>query len=248
MITVAVIAVLSLNPIPQDSRYHLFVDNRTIFFTPNFFNVVSNLPFLLIGFLAVKKMVINQLVIVNEFKLVYWVFFAGVILVALGSGYYHLWPANHTLVWDRIPMTIVISSLLSIIIAEFISQKLAKLILLPLLILGVSSVIYWYIGEKAGDGDLRFYALAQFLPMLIIAIVLILFKSDFTDSRAYWWVLLCYLIAKLFEHFDEVVYSLSGLISGHSIKHLFAAFGLWLLLLSFSNRNYKSSDFKEVFD
>ncbi len=188
-------------------------------------------------------MVFDQLVIVNEFKLVYWVFFAGVILVALGSVYYHLWPANHTLVWDRVPLTIVISSLLSIIIAEFISQKFAKLILPPLLILGISSVIYWYIGERAGDGDLRFYGLVQFLPMLIIAIVLILFTSPFTHGFTYWWVLLCYVIAKLFEHFDYAVFSLSGFISGHSIKHLFAAFGLWLLLLSFSNRNRTSSHY-----
>ena len=205
--------VSGLDPIPQDPEYHFFTDSRTFVFTPNFFNVVSNLPFLLIGIFAVKKMAINQLVILDEFKLVYWVLFIGVILVALGSGFYHLWPANQTLMWDRIPMTIVISSLFSIIIAEFTSQKLAKFILVPLLVLGISSVIYWYIGEKAGNGDLRFYGLVQFLPVLIIPVVLILFNSAFTDSRAYWWLLLCYLIAKLFEHFDDEVFSLLGFIS-----------------------------------
>lgn len=36
----------------------------------------------------------------------YAVVFAGLILTALGSGYYHLAPDNARLVWDRIPIMI----------------------------------------------------------------------------------------------------------------------------------------------
>src|SRR5258708_23386311 len=38
-----------LPPIPQDQSYHQFADQRTIFGIPNFWNVVSNLPFLVAG-------------------------------------------------------------------------------------------------------------------------------------------------------------------------------------------------------
>ena len=47
-----------LPPIRQSLAYHDFADNRTFFQVPNFFNVVSNVPFLLVGalgLLAVKR-------------------------------------------------------------------------------------------------------------------------------------------------------------------------------------------------
>ena len=41
--------LLLLSPIPQDQSYHQFADQRTIFGIPNFWNVVSNIPFLAVG-------------------------------------------------------------------------------------------------------------------------------------------------------------------------------------------------------
>ena len=41
--------LLLLLPIPQDQSYHQFADQRTILGIPNFWNVVSNLPFLAVG-------------------------------------------------------------------------------------------------------------------------------------------------------------------------------------------------------
>ena len=40
---------LLLPPIPQDQGYHDFADHRTMFGIPNFWNVVSNLPFVAVG-------------------------------------------------------------------------------------------------------------------------------------------------------------------------------------------------------
>src|SRR5580692_4375224 len=36
-------------PIPQDQSYHQFADQRTLFGVRNFWNVVSNLPFIAVG-------------------------------------------------------------------------------------------------------------------------------------------------------------------------------------------------------
>jgi hypothetical protein len=47
--------LLLLPPIPQDQSYHQFADQRTIFGIPNFWNVVSNLPFLAVGAAGLRR-------------------------------------------------------------------------------------------------------------------------------------------------------------------------------------------------
>lgn len=234
--SVVILVAFSVEPISQNLSYHQFSDSRKFLFLPNFFDVISNLPFFVFGLLGLKRWKKNRLEIVAQIKEQYFTLFFGLVLLAFGSGYYHLWPNNQTLVWDRIPMTLIFMSLFSIIVAEFISVKISKRLFGPLLLVGVASVIYWHISETNGQGDLRLYALVQFLPVLIIPIILLGFKSDFSHAHFYWLVLCCYLFAKIFEHFDEQIFSNLGFISGHSLKHLCAGLGVWLLVLSYTNR------------
>src|SRR6202030_1202754 len=49
LLAVSLGGLVLLPPIPQDQSYHQFADQRTIFGIPNFWNVVSNLPFLAAG-------------------------------------------------------------------------------------------------------------------------------------------------------------------------------------------------------
>ena len=230
------VVVLIVDPIAQHQVYHQFADQRQILTVPNFWDVVSNLPFLIVGLLGIKKLLEFRLKIIEEFKIAYYMFFIGITLVAVGSSYYHLAPTNQTLFWDRLPMSLAFMSLIAILIAEFICLKVAKIIFWPVLILGALSVIYWIWTENAGQGDLRFYGLVQFLPMAITPIILFFFKSKFSHTNGYWWLILCYLAAKLFEHFDKEVYSMVEMIGGHTLKHLVAALGLWILLKNYQNR------------
>jgi hypothetical protein len=46
---VAIVGTLLVSRIPQDESYHLFADTRTIAGIPNFWNVISNAPFALVG-------------------------------------------------------------------------------------------------------------------------------------------------------------------------------------------------------
>jgi hypothetical protein len=241
IITTALIllaGILYQNPIPQDIRYHLFADTREIWSIPNFWNVVSNIPFVIVGLLGLyKSRFPGTLNIADDNSIAYVLLFFGTLLVGLGSGYYHLDPSNQTLVWDRLPMTIAFMALLSIIISEFISVRSGRSLLLPLILAGILSVAYWHIGEIRGEGDLRFYVLVQFYPMLAIPVILICFRSRCTHVYAYWWLLLAYVVAKLFEHFDVEVYDAFGVISGHSMKHLTAALGMYVLLVFYQKRN-----------
>jgi len=234
----SIIAMFAQDKIPQDIAYHDFSDLRTIFAVPNFWNVLSNLPFLIVGLLGLFNLFINKnLLIIEQMKAAYALLFFGVFLVAFGSGYYHLSPNNQTLVWDRLPMTIAFMAMFAIIIAEFISIRVGKALLWPFIIAGVSSVFYWHISELQGMGDLRFYALVQFYPMLIMPVILLCFKSRFTHLSAYWILFASYALAKVFEHFDQAVYTLLGFaISGHSIKHIVPALGLYVLLFAYRQR------------
>ena len=233
------LGVMSLDPIAQDIEYHAFKDQRTYFGIINFWNVISNIPFFLVGCMGVYSIyVTHKIKLLTDMKTAYTLFFIGVSAVAVGSSYYHLWPGNETLVWDRLPMTVAFMSLFSIIIGEFISPRYGKLSLWPLVIVGTCSVIYWKVTELNGAGDLRLYILVQFLPILIIPLLLLFFKPTFTNVKGYWFLLFAYVLAKLLEHFDSQIYDAFIFISGHSIKHVVAAFGVYLLLISFNNREW----------
>lgn len=224
--------------IPQDVEYHNFSDTQNYLSIPNALNVISNLPFLLVsvmGIFLLKEKGAENLNIVKSNTLAYKILFLGVALVGLGSGYYHLSPNNETLVWDRLPMTIAFMALYSIIISEFVSVQLGRKLLWPLLLAGFSSVFYWWYTELNHVGDLRFYAVVQFFPMLTIPVILLAFKSDYVPANKYWILLATYLLAKASEHFDAQIHEALFFISGHSIKHVLPAVGLYVLLKAFRN-------------
>lgn len=230
-------ALLAQGQIPQDAAYHRFVDARTIASIPNFWNVVTNVPFAVVGLMGLYRLrTPGRLGFLPETRTAHAWLFAGTFLVSIGSGWYHLAPDNQTLVWDRLPMTIAFMALLSIIVGEFISTRAGKALLLPLILAGILSVGYWHFGEIRGSGDLRLYALVQFYPVLAIPVILVCFRSRCTQAQGYWWLLLLYAVAKVFEFLDGEVYGMLGVISGHSLKHLTAALAVYVLLAHFRKR------------
>lgn len=231
------VAVLLQEPIAQSLEYHDFADNRTILSIPNFFNVLSNIPFIIVGFMGLYSLYIsNKISKIDELKVGYCFLFLGLLLIGFGSSYYHLWPSNKTLVWDRLPMTLAFMALIAIIIAEYLCVELGKRLLYPLLIVGGASVLYWHYTESNGAGDLRFYILVQFLPIIAIPLILLFMKPTFSYGNRYWWLFLTYILAKLFEHFDTFIFEVITALSGHTLKHLIAALGMLLLLNGYKKR------------
>lgn len=178
----------------------------------------------------------HKIRLITDIKAAYTMFFLGVSLVAFGSGYYHLWPDNGSLVWDRLPMTVAFMALFTIVISEFTSFHVGKFTLWPLVVLGAFSVFYWNRTENNGEGDLRLYILVQFIPLLVIPLMLLFFKSKFTRTSGYWFLLCAYVFAKAFEHFDEAIHNILFILSGHSLKHIVAALGVLFLLKAYNNR------------
>lgn len=200
-------------------------------------NVFSNLVFLVVGLWgSVFVMTREGSRVVGALQANYLAFFAGAALIAMGSAYYHWAPENQTLVWDRMAMTIVFMALLSIIVGELISVRAARMLLMPLLALGAASVAWWALTEQAGAGDLRPYALVQFLPPVLM--LLMLFMYD--HSRELFLALVVmgtlYAFAKIFEFYDMEILGISGFISGHSLKHLVAGVAIASMLVMLYRR------------
>jgi len=235
------IFVFVQGPIAQSSEYHNFIDRRAFLSISNFFNVLSNLPFIIVGLMGIYSLLFaGNVTILDELKVAYLFLFLGLLLTGVGSSYYHLSPSNQTLVWDRLPMTLAFMALITVIIGEYISLNIGKRLLYPLLMLGSASVLYWYFTEINGVGDLRFYILVQFLPLIAIPLILLLMKPTFSHGNRYWWLLLAYVLAKFLEHFDGIVFDVLSVVSGHTLKHLMAALGMLLLLHGYKKRNKMS--------
>jgi len=224
-------------PIPQDLAYHQFADQRKYLGVPNFFNVISNLAFIIIGIYCLFSLVPHKQSNGEiSAKNTGYIFFIGLILTGVGSGYYHLSPTNQTLALDRLPMAIAFMALLSFFLSEHINTRVGSRLLWPLLALGIFSVLYWIYTENRGAGDLRLYALVQFLPVLLIPLIIVLFPSDNYQKKYLLYIIGLYALAKVSEHYDHEIMNLLS-ISGHTLKHIFASLtGIAFLRIILSTR------------
>jgi hypothetical protein len=226
------VLMMSFAPFGQDPNYHNFADRRAFLGIPNFFDVASNLAFIIVGVIGLKISFANR-----SMRIAWIVLFAGITLVSAGSAYYHWNPNNQTLVWDRLPMTIGFMALFAALLGEYISERVGKILLLPAIFLGFASVLYWNWFD-----DLRFYIWIQVIPLLTIPVVMILYRARYSHT----WMLLaglgCYVLAKIAELADGAIFALTqNIVSGHTIKHLLSALGCAAILLMLQKRKLLGS-------
>jgi len=214
--------LLLLPPILQNQSYHGFADVRTVLGVPNFWNVVSNIPFVVVGAVGLARCHRDAATTIV---------FASIFLTGAGSSYYHWSPDDDTLFWDRLPMALAFMALLAGAIGERVSAKAGAILLWPLLAIGVVSLLAW-----RWSGDLRLYGWVQFFPVLTLPLMFLLLPPKYTGT-GYWIVAaVLYLLAKLFEYLDVAIYSIGHLVSGHTLKHLAAAAACFTILLYFQTR------------
>ncbi len=237
----ALVGTAFVAPIPQDPSYHLFADTRSWLGIPNFGDTVSNIGFAVVGVWGLWTGLgpsEREIFAGREDTRPYLVFFSGVTLVSVGSAYYHLVPDNDRLFWDRLPMTVGFMAFVAAFIADRVQGPIARRWLLPVFVLlGVLSLLYWDWTEAQGRGDLRFYGLVQFYPIVALPLILWLFpKARYTAGNYLLWVIVWYAAAKVLEHFDHEVFALLGnAVSGHSLKHLAAAVATLVVIRMIKN-------------
>jgi len=250
--------VALLPPIAQPLSYHEFADRRACLGLPNCLDTASNALFMLtgaFGLVFLRGAAARRGFIDPREAWPYALFFGGVILIGLASGYYHLAPDNARLAWDRAAMALAFMAWFAAIVsgrggpapppgrpkeahaplggaASRFCERGGPFILLPLLVVaGVGSVAYWAWSEARGSGDLRPYLLLQLAPMLLIPLLLWLYPPRYSHDRDILTVIGLYLLALLFDLTDRPVFALtSGLVSGHTLKHGIAALAVvWVV-------------------
>ena len=132
---VAIVGTLLVPRIPQDESYHLFADTRTIAGIPNFWNVISNVPFALVG---IYGLILTPRLVSRSLRPGYLTFCVAVIGVCFGSAYYHYAPSTPALVWDRLPMSIAFMAVFTLILGDRVNPALGRGLLGPLLIIGAA--------------------------------------------------------------------------------------------------------------
>ena len=228
---------LLVDPIAQPQAYHDLADARYFLGVPNFHDVASNLAFLLAGLTGITVCLRAD---VGQARRAWIVMFVGIALVSLGSGYYHWQPNDETLVWDRAAMSVGFMGLFTALLIEYISPRLGSL-LLPLVVAGIGSVFYGHYFQ-----DLRLYLCVQFVPLLMVPVVVALFKG----SHSHQWLLALglafYVLAKVTEYNDVTIFEATGeVVSGHTAKHLLAAVGCLSVLIMLMIRQPRALNSQE---
>jgi hypothetical protein len=214
--------LLQIPPIPQDQSYHEFADQRTLFGIPNFWNVVSNLPFIAVGAAGLLRLCHNSGTMI---------IFLGIFLTGFGSSFYHWNPNDDSLFWDRLPMTLSFMGTLSVLVEERVDARMGAALLWPLLAIGVFSLLIW-----RWTGDLRLYVWVQFFPFVALLLLFLLFPPKYT-GLSYWLIAAgLYALAKLLELYDREIYSTVSVLSGHTFKHFAAAAACFTILRYFQTR------------
>lgn len=228
-------------PIAQYPDYHLFADVRSWLGVPNFGDVASNIPFLLVG--AAGMLWCHRSP--GTGALSSWmVFFLGVALAFVGSGYYHWAPDDASLVWDRLPIAAAFMALFAALLSEHLPEKLERALLVPAVVVGIASVIWWKY-----SGDLRVYIWVQIAPLLAIPYVLAAFPGRFTHRHYLLYGVGLYALAKVAEYYDREIYTLtSSMLSGHSLKHLLAAAAPFCVYLMLRRRSALRNSSKPPMD
>ena len=222
-------AVAQLPPFSQPQAYHRFADARAWLGVPNFFDVVSNLAFLMVAALGLAVVLRPgpRAFIAKVERLPYALFFLALGATSFGSTWYHLAPDNASLFWDRLPMSVCFAALLAAVIAERYSVQAGIRLLVPLTVAGAATVFYWRWSEAAGVGNLLPYLAFQVYTILAVLLLMRLFPPRYTRSADLFKAVALYGAAFVAELLDHPIYALGQVVSGHTLKHLLAALAVY---------------------
>lgn len=222
----ALLALAVFGPaVPNPAHAHDFADRRLLWGVPNALDVLSNIGFLVggaWGLWALRNAPRGPLYAVQRACAA--LFFAGLVVTAAGSSWYHLVPNDTGLAIDRASMSVAFAGLLALLAAARVSDRAGIAMAVGLLLLGPASVFAWW-----STGNVLPWAVVQFGGMALVLLVLAFGADHLGTLRVRWgWVLLAYALAKLAEMNDQAILAATGeLFSGHTLKHLVAAFAAW---------------------
>jgi hypothetical protein len=212
---------LVLGPLPQWASYHDLADTRTLGRIPRAGDVLTNLSILAAGLWGAT---LGPRLVGNGDERIAWrALVAATVATAIGSTWYHLDPSNATLVWDRLPMSLVMASLLALVLADRVDTRFAREGLVPFSLVAAGSVLYWAATEAFGRGDLTAYLILRVGTGAGVVVLLILRPGRTRGARWLWAAIALDVAMTLAERYDGPIYAATdGIASGHNLKHLIA--------------------------
>ena len=236
---VFIAVAITYGPIPQPQDYHDFADDREFIGIPNALDVMSNLVIIypgIVGLAFVHERRKNPQVPDDETS-IHITLFAGMILTFAGSVWFHLDPNDSTMLWDRLGMSIIIGSCISLIINDLWDRGLAGKIHIPIIVASIISVVWWPVFD-----DLRVYFIVKHHPFILFPILVVFGTKLYDKISGYYWGLSMFVLATIFEFEDEAIFQITGFISGHTLKHIAAGIGLWFLMVMIRDRTSISTE------
>ena len=205
--------------VAQQDHYHAFADQRTWLGLPCAMDVLSNLPFAVAGVWGLMVVGCQRGVAWDARWALAAVFFAGLLVTAVGSSVYHWQPDNWGLAWDRVGMVGAFAGLLGMAAADRISVRSGMWIAGVVLVAGPLAVVVWY-----ASANLMPWVVVQGGGMLLVLALAMRRPVPQAWGLPLLAVMAFYALAKFLELGDHAVYAWShGLVSGHSLKHVAAA-------------------------
>lgn len=224
VVTAGLIAILAVHGrIAHPAHYHDFADHAVLSGIPHAGDVLSNAGFALVaiwGWLTLRPQRDSDAL--RGGWPGYRLFLLGLWLTAFGSGFYHLAPGDGRLVWDMLAIALVCAGLIAGVRGDIFGGARAGLEATALALYGVASVGWWAITAQHGAADLRPYLLLQALALILIPLWQAIHRRPRTDRIAFGTAMALYVLAKIAEVFDHEIAAATGLISGHTVKHLIA--------------------------
>ncbi len=217
-----------LAPAIPAAAWHIphFVDSRPWLGVPNAGDVLSNLAFLAMGVWGSERLRARRDAPVGAS----W-FFVGLILTCLGSGFYHLDPdVPQRLIADRLGMAVAFAGFLGIAASERISTRAGETVLVLTMVAGLLAA--WVARE-----NLTPWVVVQFGGMALALGLALTSPRPGALGVPLGGVIVFYVLAKLLELGDATVFEATGhMVSGHTLKHLAAAFAAWPVIRALGNR------------
>lgn len=224
----ALLALALWGPVlPASAHQHAFADQRAWLGMPCALDVLSNLPFALAGvwgLLSLRRAVGVDV----ASRWLAGLFFAGLLCTAAGSMLYHWQPHDAGLLWDRLGMVLPFAGLLGLAAAGRVSSRAGWVAAGTVLVAGPLAVAWW-----SHTGNLLPWAVVQLGGMLVVLALACLPRRAGALAVHLGAVIGLYAVAKLFEAADHAVFDATyQSLSGHSLKHLFAASAAWPVLMA----------------